>query len=80
MAQNKRRTTKTKLTNAEYYNEVFDAINGDIYEVACILRALHLAMESVKADEISDKEMLPNLVLKSAFKLEKAIEWINNLS
>jgi hypothetical protein len=80
MAQNKRRTTKTKLTDAEYYNEVFDAINGDIYEVACILRALHLAMEGGRVDEIPDKDMLPHLVLNSAFKLEKAVERINNLS
>jgi len=75
----KKNNSKKKLTASEYYDEVFDAVNGDIWDVACQLRVLHLALEGGETDTIPNKAMLPHIVLYSACRLEKAIERLNNL-
>ncbi len=80
MARNSSKNVQTKITEQKRYDVIFDTVNGDIYEVACQMRVLHLALESGNADTILNKEMLPHLVLHAACRLEKAIERLNNLS
>lgn len=80
MAKNSSTSVQNKTRQQKHYNVVFNTLNGEIYEVACQLRVLHLALESGNLTEIPDKEMLPRLVFSSACRLEKAIERLNNLS